>query len=668
MLDREGRPAAAKEAANTAPSTADSAEPLRLRFGGSLVEQLGAQLYPSGTATIAELISNAWDADADNVWVTVPLASAWDAGAQGVVVDDGHGMTRKGAQETYLIVGRRRRNGPLSDRSENGRLVHGRKGIGKLAAFGTAGRLECTTFREGTLTAFALDYDAIRTLSPTDDYTVENLEHAERPTDPDGHALETGTRVVLSQLRVKRRLNEATFMTSMSRRFAIRDMNIYINGNRLERFDIPLEYRFPRDGVPTDEIEQDDEGWAIEWLSDGNEVRWWFGFTASPLQEGDQQGISVLARDKMAQRPFKFDRAHGTTAQLGQEYLVGEVVADWIDDGVDVESDLIQSNRDQLQLEDPKLDELMAWGRKRLTWALRERQTLKAQKAADEAEKNPELDNLLQDYTKGERRNLMAVAGRLSKLPEMDSENVTSVMRGILDSRSEVVVRDLMERIADEDDPVQDRMWSLVAEFGLIDARRLKSVIEARLKTIARLRDAIMNGAREVPDIHTLVRENTWLLDPRWHILGDEVDVTSLPGVRFAPESDRESGNRLDFLFALAPTSPAPTDQVVVVEVKRGRDGLGRVRKADEDEVNKFHQYVLAVQQHYQKNTIAPAVRGLLIAQDYTTQGDNIRRSLEKIGDPKLEFKTWSRVLEETERMHLGWLEVSEQRVRKRDS
>ena len=46
-------------------------EPLKLRFGGSLIEQLGAQLYPSATATIAELISNAWDADAGNVWVTI---------------------------------------------------------------------------------------------------------------------------------------------------------------------------------------------------------------------------------------------------------------------------------------------------------------------------------------------------------------------------------------------------------------------------------------------------------------------------------------------------------------------------------------------------------------------------------------------------------------------
>ena len=52
------------------------------------------------------------------------------------------------------------------DRSENGRLVHGRKGIGKLAAFGTAGYLECTTVRNGELTAFGIDYDELRRLNP----------------------------------------------------------------------------------------------------------------------------------------------------------------------------------------------------------------------------------------------------------------------------------------------------------------------------------------------------------------------------------------------------------------------------------------------------------------------------------------------------------------------
>jgi DNA mismatch repair ATPase MutL len=77
---------------------------LQLRFGGRLVEQLGAQMYPSATATVAELISNAWDADARHVWVQMPFGD-WSHG-EILVVDDGVGMSRDEARDAYLVVGR----------------------------------------------------------------------------------------------------------------------------------------------------------------------------------------------------------------------------------------------------------------------------------------------------------------------------------------------------------------------------------------------------------------------------------------------------------------------------------------------------------------------------------------------------------------------------------
>ena len=110
---------------------------LRLLFLGSLVEQLGAQMYPSVTATIAELISNAWDADANNVWVTIPFGQLRESGALITVIDDGLGMTHDEARDQYLKVGRKRRVELDNDKTPGGRLLHGRKGIGKLAAFGT---------------------------------------------------------------------------------------------------------------------------------------------------------------------------------------------------------------------------------------------------------------------------------------------------------------------------------------------------------------------------------------------------------------------------------------------------------------------------------------------------------------------------------------------------
>ena len=84
-------------------------EPLKLRFLWASIEQLGAQLYPSATATVAEFISNAWDADARNVWVSVPFGESWERASKIEVVDDGLGMTREDAQEKFFAVGQKRR-------------------------------------------------------------------------------------------------------------------------------------------------------------------------------------------------------------------------------------------------------------------------------------------------------------------------------------------------------------------------------------------------------------------------------------------------------------------------------------------------------------------------------------------------------------------------------
>jgi hypothetical protein len=645
----------------TEPEVVEEHDRLHLLFGGSLVEQLGAQLYPSATATVAELISNAWDADATNVWVTMPFDD-WGTDSTIEVADDGHGMNRAQVRQ-YLIVGRKRR---LADhgKSEGGRDVHGRKGLGKLAAFGTAGILEVTTRREGEPTiAFRMDYDAIRNEAPSKPYPVVEIEDPGPLVDAEGNELAHGTRIRLTKLRQKRRLGEDQFFMSMQRRFAVDEdeMQVVINGRALGRFNYPVQFRFPDDGIP-DGLEKDEDNWIVDSV-DGQPVRWWMGFTEKPLNEEGIQGISILARGKMAQRPFKFEKVQGTTGQLGQEYLVGEVEANWVDVGDDIEDDLIQSNRDQLQLEDQRLAKLLDWGQKRLRWALNKRNELRREKAIRDYKASEDIKKLLAGFTPNERKRFLAIAHTASGLPEIDERDVLALMREIVNAREDQVVRELMERIEAEDDAFQDRMWGLVAEFGLIDARRTYSIIEARLKTIEQLERALKEGAREVPDIHEIIVKNSWLLDPRWDSLGHELDIDKL-GIRYEGEKDEDTGRFIDFLFALAPQPPAKVDQIVVVELKRGSHPGGAVRKASVDEVNKFHFYVKSAMKEAAKETDPPRVRGLMVVNDYSEDAKMVRASLEEIQNPVMEFKKWSSVLEETQRMHLSWLNVTKDRLR----
>src|SRR5688572_3587466 len=97
---------------------------------------------------IAELVSNAWDADAKVVDINLPLSEPWDPSNAShfiEVSDDGNGMNWEMVRDAYLDVGRDRREVERSDRSPVGRLVQGRKGVGKLAGFGIADLVEVQT-------------------------------------------------------------------------------------------------------------------------------------------------------------------------------------------------------------------------------------------------------------------------------------------------------------------------------------------------------------------------------------------------------------------------------------------------------------------------------------------------------------------------------------------
>lgn len=644
---------------------------LKLRFLGSLVEQLGAQMYPSVTSTIAELISNAWDADARNVWITIPFETLREEGEKIVVVDDGLGMTYEEARDRYLIVGRKRRVALGRDKSKEGRPLHGRKGIGKLAAFGTAKTLECHTLAKNTNTTvrFRLDYDKIRQEGAGSDYQVEPPIIAGDPiTDPNGNNLEHGTRIVLSDLKLKRNISKKVFQQSMSRRFALDTgtMNIYLNNSQIERFDYPVEFRFPQDGAPEGVSIKDQ--WAEDSIDSGNSadskpVKWWIGFTEQPLKDQSLQGISVLARGKMVQRPFMFQRAQGLTGQLGQEYLIGEVQADWLDEGNDIEQDRIQANRDQLQLEDEELDAFVRWGQGLLKWALQTRNDLRKDKVEEDlnellSELLDQLSPLEQQLTPLEQRQMRRVVKAISMIQELDIKEGKKLVQSVVDSRSDSIVRSLLENIDSKEPDFQTEVWNIIRQFGLIDARRNQTIIEARLKAIEELQRFIHEGAREVPTIHRHIKKYPWLIDPRWNLFGEEIDLRKL-GISSEP-SEPDPG-RVDFVFALGPSQPDTHDELLLVEIKRATDSDGKQHAVSRDEVNTFIGYAQDIQEKYSYRITA-----LMVAQRYTQEAQKAR-SLTMDGVIFL-YRTWDQVLLETERLHRGWLTITQRHAKYEES
>ena len=71
----------------------------------SVLNHLGRNLYRSFVTVLGEAISNAWDADAKNVWIYVSREKN-----SFIIKDDGIGMTGNDFQNKFLKIGYSKRN------------------------------------------------------------------------------------------------------------------------------------------------------------------------------------------------------------------------------------------------------------------------------------------------------------------------------------------------------------------------------------------------------------------------------------------------------------------------------------------------------------------------------------------------------------------------------
>src|SRR2546428_988955 len=121
----------------------ENSEKFTFAISLSVLDHLGRHLYSSFATVLGEAISNAWDADARNVWIYL------DPDKDGFwIKDDGTGMTAADFQNKFLKIGYSKRKSGKS-RSKKGRPFIGRKGIGKLALLSCAERISVISKTKG---------------------------------------------------------------------------------------------------------------------------------------------------------------------------------------------------------------------------------------------------------------------------------------------------------------------------------------------------------------------------------------------------------------------------------------------------------------------------------------------------------------------------------------
>ena len=145
----------------------------KLNIDPRILELLGPSLYTNIYYVLAELIANAYDADARNVYI---IANKDDI----TVEDDGKGMSySKGDIQKYLNVAAVSRNNNEEAYTPHNRKKMGRKGVGKLAALSVSENVLVKTICDGEKSGFILsrhiEEDNLLVSLPDDQITFEKL-------------------------------------------------------------------------------------------------------------------------------------------------------------------------------------------------------------------------------------------------------------------------------------------------------------------------------------------------------------------------------------------------------------------------------------------------------------------------------------------------------------
>lgn len=628
---------------------------LRLSFHGRIIDHLGIQMYQSPVAAVAELISNAWDADAEVVKVFLP--ESVDDG-QLTVEDNGIGMTLQECQERFLNVGWcRRGDTPTTVSPEKKRPILGRKGIGKFAGFGIATliRVDTVSKANGEKTVFELDINTLR----GDNYAINGgdiavLEYL--PPDKD-RAKQHGTSITLKNLTIARRPSPLQFAVSMARRFLLHqraeDFRVYVNGNPLPEENLDgVEFSFPNDyreeELPELLLSTDENGWGTERLANGREIRWRVLFYRDTIEEEELRGIAVFCNGKLAQKPFFFNLSGGLGGQHGQEYMSGQIEATYIDQ---LAEDIIATERQRINWEHPETLPLEDWGQQRIKTLLRIWKKRRGERRRQEIEQRvatfSERLNKLPPY---EQKTIKRALTSLGGVPTLTDAQFQSLGEAILQAWEQGRLRELIDAFATKEDVSTEWLLTALAEADVLVALNLAEAVRTKIEAIRGLR--VLVEKRELENsLRDYIADKPYLLHPKWETFKKETSVRKIM-LEAAEESglqeEGDDGQRKRIDLALR-----SGDHLLIVEFMRPG------KKADWDHLSRCRRYVHLIRHQVEAETALGIknVTGLIVA-DRLDGDPSVKRETQELIKTDIYTYSWESLLDQAEQAWREFLAI----------
>jgi len=393
-------------------------EQLTMTFDPNTIEHLGVRLYTTLPPVLAELIANAYDADAD--WVKITLLDKDDS-KKIIVEDNGDGMSFDDVDNKFLHIGRNRRDEDEDKPTAKGRKVIGKKGLGKLSFFGIAHEIAIVTKKGGKENAFEMSWEGIQKAEK--DYNPPIIKK-----DEDCSKDEKGTTITLTEIQRVSAFSSDQLASSLSKMFIIdADFKIIVRHNDEEPITIDNESKFA-------EIDKEVE-WKIpddsEYESDyekKDEVTGYLLASKKPISpRTNMRGIVLFSRKKLVNLPEYFS---DSTSSHFFSYLTGWLEVDFIDD---LDEDVIATNRQSLNWNHPEIEKLRTYLQGLLGWLQSDWRKKRAQIREDELEKKTgmKIGEWRETIPENINRDLDPIISALIKDSELSQEQTVGSLKGL---------------------------------------------------------------------------------------------------------------------------------------------------------------------------------------------------------------------------------------------
>lgn len=592
----------------------DRPNQFKMIIQGGMLEALGINMYSTLGKCLVEFIANAYDADSSKVEITIPFDAINDArekvreiaklevkenkrepfslltlplpeNIEVIIKDYGHGMSPSDIEAKFLPVNRNRRKDDTTHaetkfHSEGGkRKVMGRKGLGKLAGFGTAEVVVVKTKRSGLnyATEIRLDYAELKKKEDLSAALIDAHYIEDLPND------DKWTEIRLARLKCDAvKYGQETLISTLTDNFFgidPLDFGILLNGTRISQPTVEYEYFYPPglEDLAEDYIEIEDFG-RID-----------FKHRVMFRKRGDhlpasKRGARVYCLNRLAAGPSLFTLPTGMHGFHNISYMECVIKADKFDQlGID----LINTNRTQLKEDNEAVSKLIDKIVQIMKAAVASHAKFRDEQAEKDMEKTETGKTLIKivDRMPAKTRNsARALLKRMSAEYGAESGEFLELAPLVIDTMNagEVLIR-LIELGTDPETipQVADALREL-ADIEKSDALKLyrgrRDGISALMLLINRGKE--LWGKKGIEnELHELLKKAPWLIRSEFGRYSTsnndlesvyariakelEIDTFALPEDEKKKEEDKK---RPDLIFVMGHGySP---DEVIVVELK----------------------------------------------------------------------------------------------------